>query len=129
MQQCRKREVIAIADRGASIGNQQKKKFDCRPSPHVAVPVQTHIRDRAVKYIIVEGPDGEAPVLFPRAFMHKWVAEQLKPLESVAAGFVRSAEGRLQCYGVSESLRIGSRPERDSALINHALGAQETDPA
>ena len=46
-----------------------------------------------MKYIVVQGPDGEAPVLFPRAFMHKWVAEQLKPLDAVAAGFVRSANG------------------------------------
>ena len=91
--------------------------------------VQAPVQDIAVKYIIVEGPDGEAPVLFPRSFMHKWVAGQMKPLESVAAGFVRSVDGRLQCYGVSESLRIGSRPERDAALINRALGAQDMDPA
>ncbi|MCG8543832.1 MAG: hypothetical protein MJE12_06445 [Alphaproteobacteria bacterium] len=82
-----------------------------------------------MKYIVVQGPDGEAPVLFPRAFMHKWVAEQLEPLDPVAAGFVTSANGRLQCYGVSESLKIASRPDRDAALINRALGAQDAEPS
>ena len=75
-----------------------------------------------MKYIVFRGPNGEAPVLFPRELMHQWVASRLTPLEPVAAGFVWSAAGRLQCYGVSESLKIASRPEQDSDLVNRALG-------
>lgn len=74
-----------------------------------------------MKYIIVRTPDGEAPVLFPRAFLHRYVAGLLKPMEVTAAGFVAIAEGRLRCYGKSVGLRLPSRPEHDSALVNANL--------
>ena len=86
-----------------------------------------------MKYIVVRGPDGEAAIVFPRAFMHRWVADLFRPLAPVAAGFVRLSDGQLQCYGTSESLKLASRPDRDSLLLDRALiepsgGASESDP-
>ena len=78
-------------------------------------------KDETVKYIVVRGPDGDAAILFPRSFMHRWVAEIHKPLETIAAGFVKSSGGQLQCYGASSSLKLSSRPGLDSDLVNRAL--------
>ena len=74
-----------------------------------------------MKYIILRSPDGEAPVLFPRTFLHSYVAEIFRPLEVIAAGFVRMAGGTIECYGVSQGLRIRSRPGRDTTLVAAAL--------
>ena len=78
-------------------------------------------KEERVKYIVVRSPDGEAAILFPRAFMHKWVADIHKPLETIAAGFVKSSGGQLQCYGASSSLKLASRPGLASDLVNRAL--------
>lgn len=74
-----------------------------------------------MKYVVVQAPSGEAPVLFPREFMHRYVADLLKPMHIVSAGFIRhSAEG-LECYGRSAGLRLASRPEADTTLVESAL--------
>ena len=62
-----------------------------------------------MKYIILAGPNGEVPVLFPREFMHRYVAQQFSSMQVVAAGFVRSTPHGLECYGVSSGLKIVSR--------------------
>lgn len=74
-----------------------------------------------MKYIILRAPDGEAPVLFPRTFLHSYVAEIFRPLDVVAAGFVGMAGGTIECYGVSRGLGIRSRPGRDTTLVAAAL--------
>lgn len=84
--------------------------------------------ERRVKYIIVRTPNGEAPVVFPRAFLHRYVASLFAPMEVTAAGFVTMAEGSLRCYGKSVGLRLPSRPERDSALVNAGLDGAQTSP-
>lgn len=71
----------------------------------------------AMKYIIVSGPDGEMPVIFPRAYYHSDVAGRFAPAEVVSAGFVRLSEGATECYGGSSSLKIVSRRHRDSELV------------
>jgi len=78
-----------------------------------------------VKYIILAGPNGEAPVLFPREFMHRYVAELFSPMPVVAAGFVRSTPDGPECYGTSSGLKIVSRGNRDTALVAEALKAGE----
>ena len=75
-----------------------------------------------MKYVVVEAPGGEAAVLFPRACLHRWVAEQMRPMPVLSAGFVRLVDGRPECYGHSAGLNLPSRPERDSALVAAALG-------
>lgn len=81
-----------------------------------------------MKYIILQTPSGEATVLFPREFIHHWVASTMSPMPVVAAGFVRLAGGHIECYGRSESLRVSSRP-RDTALVAQALGQPDDEPA
>ncbi len=75
----------------------------------------------AMKYIIVNGPDGETPVIFPRAYYHNDIASRFAPAKVVAAGFVRLSEGKAECYGGSSSLRIVSRRLRDSELVARHL--------
>jgi hypothetical protein len=74
-----------------------------------------------LKYLVLRTPNGEAPVLFPRAFMHAHVAQLFKPLEVVSAGFVSNDDGALQCHGASVGLHIASRPLIDSVLLDEAL--------
>lgn len=75
----------------------------------------------AMKCIIVNGPEGEMPVVFPRAYYHSDVAQRFAPATVVAAGFVRLANGAAECYGGSSSLRIVSRRRRDSELVARYL--------
>jgi hypothetical protein len=75
-----------------------------------------------VKYVVVRTPNGEAPILFPREFVHRWVAGTMSPMPVVSAGFVRIDGGQPRCFGASESLNLRSRPDRDSALVSRALG-------
>lgn len=60
-------------------------------------------------------------MLFPRGFMHRYVAERFAPLDVVAAGFVKRVDGQLVCFGKSTGLKISSRGERDSELVRMAL--------
>ena len=78
-----------------------------------------------MKYIVLEGGIGEAPVVFSRELTHRWVAERLRPMAAVSAGFVRMVDGEPQCYGKSDSLRLPSRPEADSVLVRKMLGADQ----
>jgi hypothetical protein len=82
-----------------------------------------------LKYLILRTPSGEAPVLFPRAFMHAYVAQMFKPMDVVAAGFVTGADDALQCHGASAGLHIASRPGIDTALLHAALKEGPATPA
>ncbi len=77
----------------------------------------------AMKYIIVNGPGGEMPVVFPRAYYHSDVAQRFAPAQVVAAGFVRLSDGAADCYGGSSSLRMVSRRQRDSELVARHLSS------
>ena len=74
-----------------------------------------------MKYIIFSDPEGfEYPIIFPTLWAHSEVAGKLAlPKQKViAAGFIQTgADGRLECLGRSSSLSIGSRPERDAAVV------------
>lgn len=76
-----------------------------------------------MKYIVFKSVKDEAPVLFPHAFTHSWVAEQMKPLGVVSAGFVEITDGVVRCYGHSSSLNIPSRGDLDSKLVQAHLGS------
>lgn len=75
----------------------------------------------ALKYIVVEVPGGEAPVVFSRDFFHAYVADRFAPAKVVSAGFVRLSGGKPECYGGSSSLKISSRGDRDTALVARHL--------
>lgn len=75
-----------------------------------------------MKYIVFGSPRGDAPVLFPHAFTHSWVAGELRPLKAVSAGFVEmDAEGNIRCFGHSSSLNLTSRGETDTDLLRRHL--------
>lgn len=80
-----------------------------------------------MKYIVVDAPAGEAAVLFPRSFLHRWVAGLFAPMKVVSAGFVRTREDGLECYGYSVGLGVNARAIADTALVARALASD--DPA
>ena len=53
--------------------------------------------------------------------MHRYVAEIFRPMDVIAAGFVRMTDGNIDCHGASSGLGIRSRPNRDSALVSAIL--------
>jgi hypothetical protein len=77
-----------------------------------------------MKYIIVDAPGGEMPILFPRSFAHRYVADVFGPMKVAAAGFVAWEDGKLACGGLSTGLNIVSRPKHDTALVLRALTAE-----
>lgn len=81
-----------------------------------------------MKYLVVRAPGGESPILFPRAFMHRWVAGLLDPMDVVSAGFVRSGQDGPECYGSSSGLGIASRPEADTELVRRSLAEGGAQP-
>ena len=76
-----------------------------------------------MKYIVFAASGGrEAPVLFPHAFTHSWVAGELRPMTPVSAGFVEmTGDGEIRCFGHSSSLRLPSRPKIDTELVRAHL--------
>lgn len=79
---------------------------------------------REMKYVVVKTDAGEQIYVFPKQIDHDAFAEVLSYIkmggrnwkreyrEPVSAGFTDGAT----CYGRSESLEIGSRPQ-DSSLL------------
>lgn len=53
---------------------------------------------------------------------HEMMKHQLG-IEPISAGFVILENGALRCVGRSESLGIGSRPDRDTRLLMASLMA------
>lgn len=76
------------------------------------------------KYIITE--DG-IPVLFGELGpSHAEVARALFPGRTiVGAGFCYIRDDRYVCYGESISLRVASRNDVDSRILNRQLGVEE----
>ena len=77
------------------------------------------------KYIVFNGPgSGLFPVIFPPNVKHSMIAsamhERYPGIEPVSAGFVSLslASEYFNCYGESQSLKLGSDPEQDSSLID-----------
>lgn len=75
----------------------------------------------SLKYIVLDAPGGEAPIIFPRSFYHSYVAGLFSGMTVLGAGFVEIGEdvsGGVRCYGTSSSLRIDSRGDVDTKLVN-----------
>jgi hypothetical protein len=73
------------------------------------------------KYIIIEAGNLEMPILFSDLQSHAGVAASMTAHAGtvVSAGFWSvNTEGRYTCYGESVSLKIKSRPDADSYLMN-----------
>jgi hypothetical protein len=74
-----------------------------------------------MKYLIVQTPDGETPVIFPDYMYHNDFEEMLGGPDVVAAGLIEIVEGKVRCSGSSLSLGIDSRGEDDQFVINQRL--------
>ncbi len=78
------------------------------------------------KYIVV---DNEQIIIFSPGLYHSQVAGDMKV---ISAGFmdiqfgnypIGSSEMHIHCYGESESLKVGSRPQEDKILATILLRA------
>jgi len=75
------------------------------------------------KYVVVKGKLCESIIIFPRHERHSDVAERMGG-EVVSAGFMSIAGEHVDCFGESESLKLGSRPAKDEQLARMALGLE-----
>lgn len=76
------------------------------------------------KYIRYESDNGEDTVIiFPQWVVHADVAHRLR-VTPISAGFIAIdfVDGKVVCYGHSESLRLESVPDVDSKAAGYSLG-------
>lgn len=78
--------------------------------------------DRA-KYIIFAHPMLEVPVVFPMHISHADMAKLIQ-MEPISAGFARLADGELETFGDSLTLKLKARPE-DTRLLQSILGLRK----
>ena len=79
-----------------------------------------------MKYIVFYGNDGEQIIIFPKIIQHSTMAEDVKKSSfggmcPISAGFIVNGK----CVGESESLRMESRGDKDTALITKMLCLDE----
>ncbi len=85
-----------------------------------------------MKYIVMhvelqKGGQLEIPIMFPELLVHKDIADAIKDVliaqfkgsvvKPIAGGFVNSADCAVECCRESTSLKLKSREEEDSQLI------------
>lgn len=75
-----------------------------------------------MKYIMFQAGDlkYKLPVIFPDTLVHEDVAEALLPLLPGGAKVISAGECTVmgQCSGRSETLKVASRGDKDSAVVN-----------
>jgi hypothetical protein len=79
------------------------------------------------KYIIIESGPFLLPVVFSELQTHADVARALSgggQPSVVGAGFCHIDDDRYVCYGESVSLKVKSRGDEDSKLLNSYLGGE-----
>jgi len=79
-----------------------------------------------MKYVTFDGHNGEQIIIFPKIIQHSVMAEDVARssfggMRPISAGFVVGG----QCVGESESLRMKSRLDVDTALIERLLDIEE----
>jgi len=75
-----------------------------------------------MKYVVFNGYNGEQIIVFPKKLQHAQFAESVRnmsfgQMEAISGGFVEDGE----CVGKSISLRMESRGEADTALLETLL--------
>lgn len=75
-----------------------------------------------MKYVVFSGYNGEQIIIFPKIIQHSVMADDVKKssfggMRPVSGGFIIDGE----CVGESESLRMQSRGDIDTALIKEML--------
>jgi hypothetical protein len=81
-----------------------------------------------MKYVVFDGYNGEEIIIFPKIIQHSVMADDVKKssfggMKPISGGFVIDG----QCVGESESLRMKSRYDLDTALISKLLDTDEKD--
>jgi len=75
-----------------------------------------------MKYVVFDGYNGEQIIISPKRIQHSHFAESITKLSygtmhPISGVFIANGE----CVGESESLRMESRGDRDTALIKEML--------
>ena len=75
-----------------------------------------------MKYVVFDGYNGEQIIIFPRIIQHSVMADDVEKssfggMRAISSGFIIDG----QCVGKSESLRMKSRGDEDTALIAKLL--------
>ena len=79
------------------------------------------------KYVTFQSYNGEHLIVFPEFIQHSVFADCIRkasphyPMNPISAGFVVDA----QCTGISESLRLKSRPKEDTDLLIKMLAISQ----
>tara|TARA_R100000541_G_C1833926_1_gene74659 strand:+ start:135 stop:485 length:351 start_codon:yes stop_codon:yes gene_type:complete len=81
-----------------------------------------------MKYVVFDGYKGEQIIIFPKIIQHSVMADDVEKssfggMRPISGGFV--VDG--QCVGESESLRMKSRLDVDTALIPALLDLDEDE--
>lgn len=81
-----------------------------------------------MKYVVFCGHAGEEIIIFPKIIQHSVMADDVEEssfgrLRPISGGFIVNG----QCVGESESLRMKSRFEVDTALIPALLDLDEDE--
>ena len=81
-----------------------------------------------MKYVVFNGHEGEQIIIFPKIIQHSVMADDVKKssfggMRPISGGFIING----QCVGESESLRMKSRFEVDTALIPALLDLDEDE--
>ena len=76
------------------------------------------MNEAEMKYVTFDGHHGEQIIIFPKIIQHSVMANNVKEssfgsMRPIAGGFIVNGE----CVGRSESLRMDSRGDIDTALI------------
>lgn len=71
-----------------------------------------------MKYVVFDGYNGEQIIIFPKIIQHSVMADDVRKssfggMRPISGGFLVNGE----CVGESESLRMKSRGDLDTALI------------
>ncbi len=81
-----------------------------------------------MKYVVFGGYEGEQIIIFPKIIQHSVMADDVERssfggMHPISGGFIVNG----QCVGESESLRMKSRLEVDTALIPSLLDLDEDE--
>ena len=82
-----------------------------------------------MKYVVFDGHKGEQIIIFPKIIQHSVMADDIRKssfggMRAISGGFIVNGE----CVGESESLRMKSRRDKDTLLIQKLLDIDSVYP-
>jgi hypothetical protein len=87
-----------------------------------AVAILNLNKETIMKYVVFDGHRGEQIIIFPEIIQHSVMANDVHrssfgSMKAISGGFIENGK----CVGKSESLRMESRGDADTALISNLL--------